>query len=227
MNGTNDCKAYINKPPCRLEPNLIISASADGYGNTNYVLDDIRHGGPSPQYEDYSGDGSIVSSATNSLLAAGVSQSAILFYDGLVISNNLSSAPPHATGVTNVAGYLCWGTHGSLTNTYPIDGEVKWTGNSGWWIIRTEESFNGQLNGGQGNFLEWFSSNAFGGANYSNTPVGAVSYVEEPGASATDNSIYFGLWAQGKNFAICAWISANVDGFTPAYQMVGDPFVTS
>jgi len=102
--------------------------------------------------------------------------------------------------------------------------QVKWSGNSSWWIIRTEESYNGQRAGGQ--FLSWFSSSAFGGTNYSNIPVGGVTYVEEPGAFATDNSIYFGLWAVGKSFAICAWTSVNLDGYTPAYQMVGDPFVT-
>jgi hypothetical protein len=33
---------------------------------------------------------------------------------------------------------------------------------------------------------------------------------------------YLGLWATGKNFAICAW-NARI---TPYFQAVGDPFVT-
>lgn len=32
---------------------------------------------------------------------------------------------------------------------------------------------------------------------------------------------YFGLWAQGKSFMICAWNSYN----SPLLQAVGDPFV--
>jgi hypothetical protein len=74
-----------------------------------------------------------------------------------------------------------------------------------------------------GNFIQWFSSNAFGGTNYSNTPVGAISNVEEPGIPSFNyGSIYFGLWASGKNFGICAWNTRDTDFF----QVVGDPFVT-
>jgi len=73
------------------------------------------------------------------------------------------------------------------------------------------------------NFIQWFSSNAFGGTNYSNTPIGAVTHVEEPGLPDVENSsVYFGLWETGKNFAICAWNSRQ----TPYFQAVGDPFIT-
>ena len=63
---------------------------------------------------------------------------------------------------------------------------IRRTGNSGWWVIETIESYNGQRSyaGLGGLFLRWFSGNAFGGTNYSSTPVGAVSHVDEPG---TDN----------------------------------------
>jgi hypothetical protein len=77
------------------------------------------------------------------------------------------------------------------------------------------------------NFLEWFSSGAFGGTNYSNTPIGAVSNVEEPNTlGASSPQIYFGLWASGKNFAICAWNSRNVSPSHQSFQAIGDPFVT-
>jgi hypothetical protein len=102
---------------------------------------------------------------------------------------------------------------------------VNWAGNSGWYLMQTIESFNGQVVqiSSQGNFIKWFSSNAFGGTNYSNTPVGAVSNVEEPGPPSTSyGAIYFGLWASGKNSGICAWNARN----TPYFQAVGDPFVT-
>jgi hypothetical protein len=91
-----------------------------------------------------------------------------------------------------------------------------------WWIIETLESFNGQRNIGQGNFTQWFYQTAFGGTNYENTPVAAVTHTDEPGLeSVNDPSKYFGLWASGKSFAISAWNSRN----TGSFQAVGDPFV--
>lgn len=227
--GTNDCIAYINKL-VYFETNysagkLIISAKAGAYGNTNYVIDNIRFDAPGyPIYQDFSSDGFIVSAATNSLYSAGVSTNQVLYSDGLEIyTNGAVQALPHPTGISNVAGYITWGQHSSLGGDYPFNGEVQWLGHSSWWLIRTEESFNGERYAtGQGIFLKWYSSNAFGGTNYSNTPVGGVSYTDEPTASATDNSIYFGLWAAGKTLAICAWNSTP----SPYIQTVGDPFIT-
>jgi len=107
-----------------------------------------------------------------------------------------------------------------------VTNRLVWGGNSRWWIIETIESYNGKRddpNTFQSNFLQWFSENAFGGTSYSNTPVGAVTHVFEPGLSGVnDASSYFGLWASKKNFAISAWYSR----ITPAFQAVGDPFVT-
>ena len=122
-----------------------------------------------------------------------------------------------------MAAYLCWGAHSSLSSTYPTNGTPSWHGNSGWWIIETIESYNGLREyGGQAFFLQWFSTNSFGGTNYSNTPVGAVSHVHEPGLSgANDPGTYFGLWASGKNFGISAWNSKQ----TPYFQAVGDPLI--
>jgi len=48
-------------------------------------------------------------------------------------------------------------------------------------------------------------------------PIAAVTHVDEPGEPLLD----FGLWAAGKNFAICAWNSK----LTPEFQAVGDPLV--
>jgi hypothetical protein len=36
-----------------------------------------------------------------------------------------------------------------------------------------------------------------------------------------DPEAYFGFWAAGKTFALCAWNSR----LTPYFQAVGDPFV--
>ena len=224
-----DCEAYVDKIAyfgSNYSPGqLIISASAGGYGNTNYVLDGIRHGAGYSGFENYSPYSGVVGGVTNGLIAAGVPTNSILFSDGTeIISNGIAYNLPHPTGVTNVAGYICWGGHSSLGAGYAIDGTVQWKGNSGWWIIRTLESFNGQkADPGQGNFVKWFSSNAFGGTNYSNTPIGASSNVEEPGLeSSTTTSAYFGLWASGKNFGVCVWSAIN----TIYFQAVGDPFVT-
>jgi hypothetical protein len=107
----------------------------------------------------------------------------------------------------------------------PFDGYVTWSGHSAWYLIETIESFNGMRyvsSTGQGNFLQWFSASAFGGTNYSNTPIGAACNTDEPyHIGGSDPSVYFGLWASGKNLAISAWNSA----VTPNYQVVGDPFV--
>ena len=118
---------------------------------------------------------------------------------------------------------MTWGANAQQSPNYALDGSVVFTNNSRWYIIETIESLNGQrCESGQGNFLKWFSSNAFGGTNYPNTPIGAVSHVEEPFiVGVSDSSRYFGLWVQNKNFAICAWNSR----ITAFFQAVGDPFV--
>lgn len=230
MNGTNDCIGYINKLAyigTNYSPGkLLISASAGGYGNTNYVLDGIRKGGEEwqPYFEDFARESNVVSSARAGLIAAGLPTNHIWFYDGIeVLSNGFFYALPHPTGHPNLAGYFCWGYHSSLMATYATNGVVQWSGNSGWWIIETIESFNGWRQSDHGNFIRWFAPNAFGGAFYTNTPVGAVTHVWEPGLGGINNPFsYFGLWASRKGFAIAAWNSRN----TPFFQAVGDPLVT-
>ena len=219
------CEAYVDKLSnigTNFSPSKLI-ISAGGYENTNYALDNVRVGSGYPI--SFAGSGVVVSVATNSLIASGVLPSNINYVDGVeIISNGIGYNLPHITSATNVAGYICWGQHSSLGETYGIDRTVKWTGNSSWWIIETIESFNGQQAqvSPMGSFVQWFSSNAFGGTNYSNTPVGAVSHTEEPFlGGVNDSATYFGLWAAGKNFAISAWNSRN----TPYFQAVGDPLV--
>jgi alpha-tubulin suppressor-like RCC1 family protein len=226
MNGTNDCIAYINKLTSfgtnDSPGQLVISASAGGYGNTNYALDNVRYGFGYPI--DYSGNSFTISNAANGLSASGVLPSAIIYDDGVeTITNGTNYNLPHITNATSVAGYICWGEHSSLGEKYATNGSVNWTGHSSWWIIETIESFNGEVaqRSPMGNFTQWYSNNAFGGTNYSNTPVGAVTHVEEPGGNVNDAYVYFGLWASGKNFAVCAWNSRVTDYF----QAVGDPLI--
>ncbi|PWU15818.1 MAG: hypothetical protein C5B50_14660 [Verrucomicrobia bacterium] len=215
--GTNDCIAYINKLAyfgMTYSPGkLIIRPSERGYGGTNYLVDDVNN--------LYCGD-PWVPPTTNGLASAGVPPAAIHYLSGCETAGDL----PHATNASNVAGYIGWGAHSSLGNDYPFNGVVQWSGDSGWWIIRTEESYNGERTMyGQGIFLKWYASNAFGGTNYSNTPIGGPTYTDEPGAAATDNALFFNLWASHKNLAICSWNSWNLVS-VPHLQVVGDPFVT-
>lgn len=133
----------------------------------------------------------------------------------------------HATNAANLAGYASWGVHANISPRQTVDGTYKWSGSSGWWLINTIESHNGKLftdlDSGHSCPSVWFSVSAFGGTNYSNTPVGAVSTVDEPFLSGkNDNPNYFGLWTTGKTFGICAWGSKHSDYF----QSVGDPLIT-
>jgi alpha-tubulin suppressor-like RCC1 family protein len=214
--GTNDCIAYINKLAGMATNNppgtLFISASKGGYGNTNWYFDDSVYGytnaGPPV--------GALGYEAKQGVLAA--DPSACVFYSyNTIITNG-----------TNVAGYFSYGTHNQyFTAGYPTNGQIIFSGASDWYLIQTDESFNGQRvpQYPQGNFLGWYASNAFGGSGYSSTPVGAVCHVEEPGGADNNPYLYFGLWAQGKAFACCAWNSF-YDYGSPELQVVGDPFVT-
>jgi hypothetical protein len=88
--------------------------------------------------------------------------------------------------------------------------------------MTTVDSFNGQRVTFQSSYLTWFASNSFRGTNYSNTPVGAVTTVNEPELSGTANTrIYYGDWASGKSFAISAWAAQQ----SPYFQAIGDPFI--
>ncbi len=219
MNGTNDCKAYINKLEffgTNYSPGkLLLSASAGSYGNTNYYFDDTRFSYlfASPSFNEGNLGRSGVLSAN-----AGAST----FYTNVAYGGTLSH---HIVSGTNVAGFFSWGVHGyygDTNNAYATNQTINFSGHSSWYLIETVESYNGQrVNPQQGNFMQWFASYAFGGTNYSNTPVGAVTHVDEPQFAGNYASIYFGLWAAGKNFAACAWNSR----WSPYCQAVGDPWV--
>jgi alpha-tubulin suppressor-like RCC1 family protein len=221
MNGTNDCISYINKLATigsTYSPGtLLISAPAVGYGNTNYYFDDNRdslHYGTGP---------SLGGDAKSGVLDVNPSASITYAMDDTV---------PHITSATNVAGYFCWGAHSTLGASYPTDGTPTFYGDSGWYLINTVESFNGQRYVANfGNYTGWFSSNAFGGSSYANAPIGGVSNTDEPDVGGINSpQIYYGLWECGKNFAICAWASRYSQTnysfvFPQAFQAVGDPFV--
>jgi hypothetical protein len=203
MGDTNACRAYIDKLAfigTNYSPGkAVLSASAGGYGNTNWYFDD-----------------GIGISASNGVRAV-LPEASITF----------SVSGPNIERGTNVAGFLCLGYYQWFASDYALDGSVTFVGQSSWYLIETIESFNGcRLRAAQstrqGNFIDWFSPNAFGGAAYGHTPVGAVTHVEEPhGTGVNDPYKYFGFWAAGKPFAYCAWMSRR----TPNFQAVGDPLV--
>ena len=215
MGNTNACMAYIDKLEyfgtnyCPGE--LYIAPSARGYANTNYCVDGLGFGM------------SLARVITNSLVQSGVSQSAIQYVDGSqpdVLTN-------HITHPTNVAGYFSSGGHSVLGNTFAIDGTVKFHGQSGWFAMTTYESYNGVRNYGPPNglstYVEWYTSNAFGGANYENTPVAAVGNTDECHC-VPDSAVLLGLWAAGKSAAISCWQAGHsqAGGTT---LVAGDPFV--
>jgi hypothetical protein len=230
------CTNYINKLhdfATNSPGKLLISAAAGRYAGTNYVLDDVHHGGS--YLTNGSGDTdagqtfTYLTTAVTNLLESGASTAAILYTNGWdETTNGTLFVGPHFTNTANVGAYVCWGAHSALYNQYALgyttDGSVlvNWHGWSGWWLIDTIESFNGQPGGGQGDYWMWFSTNAFGSTNYENTPVGAITHTDEPHDLLNLPYPYLGLWATGKNFAICAWNTRR----TPYFQAVGDPFVT-
>jgi hypothetical protein len=207
MGDTNACRAYIDKlesTGANYSPGrLILSASAGGYAGTNYVVDDAV---------GIAGSSDSVTNANTGIMEHGVLPSAIVY---------AARGQSRITQATNVAGYIGWGVWSGFPPTYAQDGLIKFHGQSGWYLIQTIESFNGQrCEPAQGTFLKWYSASGFGGTNYSNTPVGAVTHVLEPLLPHVSSSrTNFGLWAAKKNFAICAWNSR----MTPYFQAVGDP----
>jgi hypothetical protein len=221
MNGTNaaaDCTNYIKKLisfASNYCPNqLIISASAGGYSNTNWYFD----GGLT--YQDFGYYAwQAVTNVNPTASVIGTS------------SNNITSA------ATNVAGYFTCGSDCTGDTNMFADGTVRFFGQSAWYVMTTIDSFDGQRNGGQACFLSWFTTNSFGGTNYSNTPVGALTTVDEPGQEGKPNpATFYGEWVAGKSFAISAWAANSIwpgyglyglNGFNggPEFQAVGDPFV--
>lgn len=117
----------------------------------------------------------------------------------------------------------------------PRETNIQFSGNSGWYIMTTIDSYDGQRDNAaepgsanQADFLSWFSTNSFGGTNYSNTPVGAVTTVDEPHLQGkVGPDAYYGNWALGKSFGISAWAGQAEGNGWPGimFQAVGDPFV--
>jgi hypothetical protein len=242
MATTNDCLDYIDKLAAfgaYLPLNrVLIRASDAGYGSETFVLDNIRNA----SFTNFS---TLLRNARDGLVTLGVQTNAIPYADnwaGIYYTDNWPPNTNHIRDATNVAAYVCWGVHSFWPATWPIADAgddfpyIAFHGNSAWHITQSIESYNGYglAFASQSSFQMWFSAAAFGGTNYENTAVGAVSHVDEPYLpGVSDTAKYFALWFSGKSFGISAWAStrpAPVFGvfFGPEavrIQATGDPLV--
>ena len=214
--GTNDCIAYINKLThfASNSGQLFISASAKGYNNTNW-------------YFDWANPPFPVTNISFAIYASNAAYGVTNVDPGASVIGTV--ATNYNALATNVAGYYTVGWDGGIGNSNIfVNGTIKFFGQSGWYIMNTIQSIDGQRTTFQASYLTCFASNAFWGTNYSNTPVGAVTTVEEPtleGKVAPD--VYYGEWAAGKSFSISAWAAQEQGYGYPGFyfQAVGDPFV--
>jgi hypothetical protein len=218
MGSSNNCINYINKltSMAGAATSLFISASATGYPNINWYFDNVDDSPPGVA------DGSDCVAGVKT-----VNPTASIF--------TTSGATNFTTRATNVAGYYTCSYDCVLTNcaTNAINGVITFSGNSGWYVMSTTDSYNGLLTNGYNNdqwrYITWFCSNSFGSPNnYANTPVGAVVHVQEPfGSTIESRSVYFGDWAAGSSFGVTAWNSLLFyDSFPYRCAAIGDPFVS-
>ena len=235
MRTPQDCFGYVDKLAnfgTNYSPGRVyISASAGGYSGTNYFFDDVR--GPSINLPGiWPG-----ACASNAVINFGSSANQITYVvcTNLDANNNIAANcfNAHLFNCTNVAGYFSWGYPGGLVTGFPTNGWVRFYGSSGWYVLQTPESWNGEWipHDYQTTFHDYFTSGAFWGTNYSNTPVGTVTHTDEPSISqgcpgpyggVASPHYFFGFWQARKNFAVCAWTARG----TTYFQAVGDPFLT-
>lgn len=201
-------------------PALLISARGTSMAGTTYYLSDSYLGEGPDVHRKYKATAFAEAMRTAHPSAHIVTQGNVL---------------PRLSSASDVTGFLIHGSYGygeklsngSYTNRdYALNGSIRFSGNSGWYAMTTWESYNGVWpwgNGSQGDFISWFSRNAFGGSNYEYTPAAAVTHVKEPTSNAQQPGL-FACWEAGKPFAYCAW--KNDGAGELALQVVGDPLVT-
>ncbi len=206
MGSVAATKGYIDKLKKVYEKmankDVVISAKNAGLGGTTYY------------FEDKGDSLNIGEIARDAVLS--VNPSARVMY----------KPRGYFTTASDVLGYSTHGTWGGLAKNFPTNSSVIFSGNSGWYLLRTGESWNGiynNVNSGQSNPSEWFAQTAFGSTNYENTPVGAVGQVVEPGGAGLASKELFTAWEKGYLFAEAAWSSRNIKGFLA----VGDPLVAN
>ena len=180
-----------NNPPGA----LFISATAHGYYNTNWYFDYL--GDPGYAYYYYASNAQYgvtnVNPTANVIGTSGTNS-----YGEEISTSHATNVAAYYTGGWDAAT----GGHGTNDGYCFVDGSVQFFSNSDWYIMSTIQSFDGQRVTFQANYLTCFATNAFGGTNYSNTPIGAVTTVNEPTIGGkVSASTYYGGWAAGKGEA--------------------------
>lgn len=225
--STNDCANYIKKLESIGTNNPInrhiLSADRAGIVHPINALDNTRVF-PAYQFQN------VVSNAPAGLSAVGIPSANVRYADNFFtgIYNYSTSIIRHAT---NVLAYVGWGQHAGVSAAWATDGTVNLHGDSNWYIAEVLESLNGQWSPGEGqhSYREWFTSSAFGGTNWINTPVVALSSVNEPRVTGYfAPGVWLPLWNVGRSSARSAWLSqpARVGATQPeSMQLTGDPLI--
>ena len=211
MGSVSATKAYIDKLSRMFNsmpaPQMVISPSGSDKEGGRYYFEDVGGFGKE--------GGNPVSENASAALRKLNSSVSLDFREQGVGS--------YITDASDVKGFITWGYNGGRGGNYANDGSIKFRGDSDWYLMQTVESFDGQRTTHQGNFVDWFSANAFGGTNYENTPVAAVTHVEEPMLVGVHGRDLFRIWEEGQLFADAAWGSHG----RPVMMEVGDPLVST
>ncbi len=221
MGSLEACKAYVDKIKTFPETNGILHPETDSYASNYYMEDHDARSRLPPNWFGFR-------------YVERMEERFERFDEMNIIYRPKGSE--FITSGSNVAFFGTLGVWGRRGADYAIDGSVEWGENADWWLMMSVESYNGQSEPArrqgaeehvfyspmnQGNFVDWFSPGAFGGTDYSRTPVGAVSHVEEPRLAGVNNWGYLAMWHDGFTFAEAAWLSRHT-GF---FMALGDPLV--
>ena len=216
-------KAYIDKEATAagttgsgghtglLDDQITISGTAAGVNGTNWIMDDVNEGG---WLNDYLG---CFNSAIQDDVGS-ISGDTVTFNPNTRVVDGQKVQQHVITTASNPAAYVSFGVHsgqldGGTTEDWANDGDsnrsVNFSGNAGWWIGASIESFDGIYGEEMADPMSIFSSTAFGsGRNgipeYANTPVCWVGHTGEPGFMEVGPT-YFVRWAQGWNSLDAAW----------------------
>lgn len=199
-----DFQAYVDKLAAAHDGQVLISGREHGgYQNTHYWYQIFNNKG----FDDTAKQAEAVSALE-------------------AVNENLTiHAPDKDTRIREnyqAAGARCYGVH---ANMHPFGEEPHWhwhlTGSENWWLAVTNESFNGRRDTTQGDYVEWTSPGAFGGAGYAACPVAGCCHTEEPAAGVEKPTI-FARWEAGWPGIEAAWASRATDRFFYS----GDPLVT-
>lgn len=206
-NAVASVTAYVDKIALMYKamatPDVTVSSRNAGLNGTKWYFDDTDNTAP----------GSIASPYN---LITGT--------DGLSTSLAVlsSSTGPVISAPSDPAFYQTWGVHnGSFNGTWPSNGQLVLSGKCNWFITAANESFNGNLTGGMGDYGKWWAATGGGGTNYSSTPIGFVGHILEPFVAGCEAESYARNWFKGLNFAETAWSARS----TLYYIAVGDPLV--